>query len=85
MARVTFGGIAPIQTGTRVMLLVDDLSNPTKAISIEDVDHKISFRSAAPPSKASLFKSADYLAATVLSATVYVNENQTALDISITP
>jgi hypothetical protein len=81
---VTFGGIAPIQAGTRVTLLVDDLSKPTKAISIEDVDHKISYRSAAPPPEGSLFKSADYLTATVLSVIIYVNENQTALDISIT-
>ena len=66
-------------------LLVDDLGKPTKAISIEDVDHKIFYRSAAPPSEGSLYKSVEYLTATVLSATIYVNQNQTALEISITP
>jgi hypothetical protein len=83
MTRVTFGGIAPIPSGTHVRLLVNDLGNPTTAISIEDTDHNIRYSSAAPP-PTSLYKSANYVTATVVSTVVYVNTNQTALEISIT-
>lgn len=83
MANVTFGGIAPIPSGTRVRLLVDNPANPTKAISVEDTDHKV-FYSSATPSRATkaTILDANYVTATVDSTIVNVKTSQTTLSLS---
>jgi hypothetical protein len=90
MATVTFGGVAPIPAGTQVRVLVDNPDNPKVAISIEDLDHKILYSSEAPQraAVAGRFRAAvaNYVTATVSNAIVYVNANQTALNLSgVTP
>lgn len=91
MPTVTFNGVAPIPSGTHVKLLVDDPAKPTIAMSIDDTDHKISYSSETPPPPAgrravgkpmARILVANYVTATVDSATIYVNANQTALALS---